>query len=166
MIDAFDLNPNILELPARFPYMALSRLAFIRENPADWRPRMHVIPDDRGIVLEAYGGQHMQQFSVAAGSILWGYHFAALTPGSALNDFTIQVSFDDEQESLFRYPVFGSALATNGTSGVRPVLLSEPKEIRGSGSLSVKIANRADADRQCQLILCCAEPWHVMGAAA
>lgn len=164
MIDGFTLNPNILDLPERFPAMALSRMAFLRENQSAWRPRIFPIPDDRGIVLEAYGGQHIQQVHLKPGSIVWGLHLAMLTPGGALNDVVIQVNFDDEQTSLFCYPVYGMALATNGVSGVRPVLLAEPKEVRGTGVVSVVISNRADADRQCELILCCAEPWRVGGA--
>ena len=165
MIDGFTLNPNILELPERFPAMALSRLSFLRENQSAWRPRIYPIPDDRGIVLGAYGGQHIQQFNVMPGCILWGLHLAMLTPAAALNDLMVQVNFDDEQTSLFRYPVYGAALATNGTSGVRPILLAESKEIRGTGAVSVVISNRADADRQCELILCFAEPWR-LGVAA
>lgn len=164
MIDGFTLNSNILQLPERFPAMALSRLDFLRENQSAWRPRIFPIPDDRGIVLDAYGGQHIQQFHIRPGSIVWGLHLAMLTPGGVLNDVVIQVSFDDENTTLFRYPVYGSALAANGTSGVRPVLLAEPKEIRGTGAVSVVIANRADASRQAELILCCAEPWRVGGA--
>lgn len=165
MTDAWDLNPNILDLPQRFPAMALSRLSFIRENPVAWRPRIYPIPDDRGVVLEAYGGQHVQQFYAAPGSMLWGIHLAILTPGGVLTDVTVQITFDDEQTSLFRYPVYGAALAANNTSGMRPVLLAEPKEIRGTGAISVVISNRSDANRQCQLILCFAEPWR-LGVAA
>lgn len=154
-MDGFSLMSRLVPLPGRYYNMALEELALLRRDPSRYQCKLHVVPENLTLSLDAYGGEHIHRLTVVPGTILYGVQFAVLTSGGLASDLVIQIALDGEPISAA--PVLGSAYAGSGTYAFKPCLLPAPTAIAG-GLIEVKIANRATAARVCQLVLCCAEP--------
>lgn len=160
-IGGFNYQTRLRETnPSAFYPKAIVRLARFLDNPAAWRPRWYVIPQ-QATAIDPWGAQLIQQVQLRQGSYIVGLQATALS--GTLADFSVQVRWDFEAGTagldLFSAPISAALLAPNGVSGLPQVLLPEPKEVSGEAIVTVILQNNnAGSARQCQLVLKALEP--------
>lgn len=159
IVDGFMYNTSLLLLANRFGPMALGEMEIVR-RAHNLRPRWWCIPDDFGEPIAPYDTFQFQ-VDVAPGSYLFGMMFCVITPGALVTDMLISVTDSCTGIPLFNDFVNCGGVSSNFNSKMLPVLLTKPRLILEPGLVNVEIANRTNANRNCQLLLMFAEPCRV-----
>lgn len=163
VVDGFSYNPWFTWAQERFFPNALAHLDILR-RASNLRTRWWVVPDDINQPIEPYDTLYVQT-SVAAGSYLWGYNFAALSATDpdgaptevAATDLLIQAVDSCTGVPLFMDFAIGGGCSSNGNSKMRPMILSVPRIILEPGLVNVEISNRTANTIRCQWLLMFAE---------
>lgn len=180
IIDGFMYNPLLRYLPMRYIPLALEHVHQFRTGL--WQPRQYTAPvGDGGAIIPAGRTITEQIRTAVSGCYLIGYNFATLTDTPA-NFGVVVVDSDVEvpgtgTSSYGGYPltnginryVIGSEFSpasivgSQGSSGLRLVLLTKPYPITGD-LLTVKLSNLdVINDVRAQFVLYVMEPCDANG---
>ena len=164
--DGFSMNAALKYLPYRYFPLALGQLDELRVCAEEYRARWLVLPLDVTVPILAFDNFDSTQ-RVNNGSVLYGFNFVAVDGEVA--DFEVNISIICDQQQYFDQTVDATTLrptpaAALGTD-LFPVLF-EPVCLWGNPypQLKVVIANKADVDQRCQLLIHLAEPCQAQGS--
>lgn len=158
IVDGFMWNTSLLILPNQFGPDALMELEILR-RAHNYRARWWCIPDDEGQPIAAFDTFQFQ-VEVSPGAYLWGMMFATVG-GAAATDLLVSVVDSCTGIPLFNDFVNAGNMTPTGNSKMLPVIMTKPRLILAPGLVNVEIANRANQNRTCQLLLMFAEPCRV-----
>ena len=154
IVDGFVMNPYFDRPHKPFNYyqLALDRLDAIRRAQGIYRARQYVSPLNISTTISGYD-TFKDQVRIVPGSYVWGMNFCVITEGGLITDFTISLADHDSGIPFVSDPASGYIGTFAGQQ-----FLTEPRLMLGSATLDVTLFNRTASDRQCQLVIYCAEP--------
>lgn len=165
MPDGFSYLCALKYLPYRAFPMQLRLLTQYRKEALQgmWLPRWYTCPLDSSVQIAAGDTLNFEIHTAKKGSVLWGWSFAVLAPGTtsqvriALTDVASGQLLMTQREIAANF----TANLTSGTpkAGFPFCLLMHPHLISGQGDLLVEMVNtNVTTALTCQLVLMCLEP--------
>jgi hypothetical protein len=163
VVDGFSYNTSFLWQQERFFPNALAQLDVLR-RAANYKARWWVVPDDIDQPINPYDTLYFQA-EVSGGSYFWGYSFATLSAtdpngnpiATTATDILLQAVDSCSGIPLFMDFVSGGAAHSDGSSRMRPILLSQPRLILEPGLVNVELSNKTPNTIKCQLLMHFAE---------
>lgn len=165
----FNLSPWGLAAPFRYYAACLQNMEVLRRANL-YKPRWAVFPDDINEPIPAYETVDYE-FSITAGSYLWGYSFfqfnenlEPVSPSGMLVQIVEACSgIELTQDYVLGNGYSGFQSVSDPRGRPNPQILTSPRLILEPGKVTMSLSNKLDEDTNCQLMLFFAEPMLMLG---